>query len=260
MLTLSMVTYNNERIIGETLGSVLAHLPQHIPAQLVIVDNRSQDGTTAILAGYAEKYGNVTLILNERNTGYGAGHNLAIRNVDSRYHVICNPDIILHDDVFTPLASFMDQNREIGILCPRFQFRDGRLQPLNRRYPTVLDLCLRRFLPRPFKPLFQKRLDYYEMLDIGYDDICDVPFLSGAFMFCRTEVFKQSGGFDPRYFLYFEDVDLCRRVQRRHRTVYFPHASVTHFWERSAHKNWIYTYHFIKSGFRYFNQWGYRLS
>ncbi len=259
MLTISIVTYNNAGIISESLTSILAHLPKNIPAELIIVDNCSQDNTPRILASYAEKHGNVSVILNEPNTGYGAGHNLAVKNLESQYHVICNPDILLHDDILTPLTSFLDRNQDIGILCPRFQFRDGSLQPLNRRYPTVLDLFLRRFLPRPFRPLFQKRLDYYEMLDIGYEHICDVPFISGAFMFCRTEVLKQNGGFDEGYFLYFEDVDLCRRVQKRHRTVYFPYVSVTHFWERAAHKRWIYTYHFIKSAFRYFNHWGYRL-
>jgi len=144
------------------------------------------------------------------------------------------------------------------MLSPKILNEDGTIQGLNKRYPTVLDLFLRRFVPRNLQGLFKKRLDYYEMRDVGYDIMYDVEFLSGAFMFCRTDLLKSIGGFDPRYFLYFEDVDLCRRIQRTHRTVYFPDVSVTHYWERSAHKNWTYTVHFIKGAQTYFNQWGYR--
>src|SRR3990167_4773220 len=96
------------------------------------------------------------------------------------------------------------------------------------------------------------------MRDIGYDHIYDVPFLSGAFMFCRTNLLKKVGGFDPGYFLYFEDADLCRRVQKTHRTVYCPATSVTHYWQRSAHKQWKFGWIFMRSAWRYFNRWGYK--
>jgi hypothetical protein len=78
-------------------------------------------------------------------------------------------------------------------------------------------------------------------------------------MFCRTNLLKAIGGFDERFFLYFEDFDLCRRVQRTHRTVYCPNVAVTHFWKRAAHKNWRHTLCFLMSAFRYFNRWGYRM-
>jgi len=100
--------------------------------------------------------------------------------------------------------------------------------------------------------------DLYEMRDIGYDHIYDVPLLSGSFMFCRTDLLRKLSGFNPKYFLYFEDFDLCRRVQKTHRTVYNPHASVIHFWKRDAHLNWVSTYYFMRSAFLYFNRWGYK--
>jgi len=259
MLTISIVTYNSERVIGKTLKSIIEHLPDDLFDKLFLVDNQSRDLTASILSQYADEQKRIVLIKSAHNLGYGGGHNLAIRAADSQYHVICNPDIILHDDVFTSLASFMDQNREIGIVCPKFQYIDGRLQPLNRRYPTVFDLFLRRFLSRPIKPLFQKRLNYYEMLDIGYENICDVPFVSGAFMFCRTAALKQVNRFDERYFLYFEDADLSRKFQRKgYRTVYYPYTKVTHGYERAAHKEWHMMIIFIKSAIRYFNKWGYK--
>jgi hypothetical protein len=110
------------------------------------------------------------------------------------------------------------------------------------------------------KPLFRERLDSYEMRDVGYEAVCDVPFMTGAFMCCRTDVLKAIGGFDERFFLYFEDADLSRRVQQfGFRTAYFPEACVTHAWERMAHRNWRMAWVFSISAWRYFRKWGLRL-
>ena len=78
-------------------------------------------------------------------------------------------------------------------------------------------------------------------------------------MFSRTDLIKAVSGFDERFFLYFEDVDLCRRVQKTHRTVYYPDAVVTHRWDRAAHKDLKRTITFMISAFYYFNKWGYQL-
>ena len=129
----------------------------------------------------------------------------------------------------------------------------------NTRLPSVLTLFLRRFLPKKLKPLFQKRLDYYEMKDMGYDKTYDVPCLSGAFMLFRRSVLEKIGGFDPRYFLYFEDFDLSRKVNSAgYRTVFYPYVSVTHKWERAQHKNIKMAFIFVLSGIRFFNKWGWK--
>jgi GT2 family glycosyltransferase len=114
-------------------------------------------------------------------------------------------------------------------------------------------------MPDALKPLFKKRLETYDMRDVGYEHACDVPFVSGAFMFCRTQVLRELGGFDERFFLYFEDADLSRRVQNHgYRTVYIADVSVTHLWERLAHKSWRGTWLFMKSAYQYFCKWGFR--
>jgi hypothetical protein len=179
---------------------------------------------------------------------------------NSRYHAICNPDILIASDIFTPLVEFMETHPKIGLSCPKFLNLDGSVQPLNRQYPNMVDLFLRRFLTPALAPLFQKRLSSYDMRDVGYDHSYDVPFVSGAFMFCRTSVLKAVGGFDERFFLYFEDADLSRKVQAHgYRTVYCPEVAVTHAWERLAHKSWRGTWIFIKSAYQYFRKWGFKL-
>jgi hypothetical protein len=114
-------------------------------------------------------------------------------------------------------------------------------------------------MPDALKPFFKRRIESYDMQDVGYDRQCDVPFVSGAFMFCRTAILKAVGGFDERYFLYFEDADLSRKIRDcGYRTVYFPDVSVTHAWERLAHKTRRGAWLFIISACRYFSKWGFR--
>jgi GT2 family glycosyltransferase len=257
-ISISVVTYNSEKVIQACLDSLLNHT-YSCDITIWIIDNQSQDHTVKIVQHYLESHKNIFFIQNPVNSGYGAGHNLALKNISSDYHVICNPDIEINHDTINSLASYMDKNPDIGILSPKFLNLDGSLQAINHRNPTFYDLALRRLIPNKAKPLFKKRLEYYEMLDRGYDEIYNVPFMSGAFMFCRTPVLKEIGGFDERYFLYFEDADLSREFQNRGlRTVYYPYATVIHGWERAAHKSLAMATIFIKNAFKYFNKWGYQ--
>ena len=259
MLTVAIVTFNSRDTIQSTLESILAQDAGGLPKAVIIIDNCSTDGTPDIISDLFAGRNQVRLIKNSRNTGFASAHNQALSLVESDYHVVCNPDIIVSADTFGELKVFMDENDDIGIACPRFTYPDGTLQPLNRRLPTVWDLFLRRFLPNALKPVFKSRLAAYEMLDVGYDHSCDVPFMTGALMFCRTEVLKAVGGFDERFFLYFEDADLSRRVQARGlRTTYFHQASVTHSWKRLAHHNWKMAWVFAVSARSYFHKWGWR--
>jgi len=250
-----VVSYNQRHDLERLLPSLLS-ATQSIRVEILLIDNRSSDGTGEFIQG---NFPEIQISYNPSKAGYGENHNLNLDRASGRYFIIMNSDMRVGPVVFVDLLAYMEQHSDVGILCPKILNEDGSIQGLNKRYPTVFDLFLRRFLPRPLQRFFQRRLDYYEMRDVGYERSYDVPFISGCFMFCRTELLKSLGGFDPAYFLYFEDVDLCRRVQRTHRTVYFPDVSVTHFWERSAHKNWVYTYYFMKSALRYFDRWGYRL-
>ncbi len=258
-LSIGIVTFNSEKSIRRTLDSLVTNLPSDAQEQIIIVDNHSSDSTPAILDNYARRHPNLSCIHNVSNLGFARAHNQAMSAVNSRYHTICNPDILIAMDIFSPLVDFMETNPQIGLCCPKFLNLDGSVQPLNRHYPNLVDLFLRRFLTSSLEPLFQKRLSSYDMRDVGYNHSYDVPFVSGAFMFCHKEVLKAVGGFDERYFLYFEDADLSRKIQEYgYRTVYFPDVSVTHSWDRMAHKSWRGMWLFMKSAYQYFRKWGFR--
>jgi GT2 family glycosyltransferase len=251
--TASMVVYNNPPEMIR--NAVMSFLNSERTVKLYIIDNSQSPILKPALDGLFISYH-----FNGENVGYGRGHNWAIKQAaNSRYHLILNPDITIPIGAVSSLIAFMDDNPQIGLVCPKILNEDGSIQYLNKRYTTVLDLFLRRFLPGPLKPFFQKRLDYYEMRDVGYDTSYDVPFLTGCFMFCRTSVLKEIGGFDPRYFLHFEDADLTRKFQEHNtRTVYYPNVLVTHLWERAPHKSLKMALLLIVNGIRYFNKWGWK--
>ena len=251
--TAAIVIFNNPPEMIRRVAE--SSLPCSLDIELHIVDNSPTDVLKKSLKALPVHYH-----FAGSNVGYGRGHNKALKECsDSKYHVIINPDIIISHSAIEALAEFMDNNIDIGMVCPKVLNEDGSLQPLNKRYPTVFDLFVRRFLPKKLHRLFEKRLARYETRDIGYATIHDVEFMTGCFMFCRTSVLKEVGGFDERYFMYFEDCDLGQKFQNAgYRTVYYPHATVTHLWERASHKSFRMMWVLIVNMFRYFNKWGWR--
>jgi GT2 family glycosyltransferase len=252
--TASIVTYKNPpMMIRNAIESIFSEKPD---VELHIVDNSPTQALRSSLVDTPVKYH-----FNGCNVGYGRGHNVAISACsESKYHIVINPDIVVIPPAIHTLSSFMDRNPDIGMVCPRVVGPDGAIQHLNKRYPTLLDLFIRRFSPPIVASLLKKRLDAYEMKDKGYDSVCDVESMTGAFMFCRRDVLERTGGFDPRYFMYFEDFDLSRQFQQfGYRTVYCPLATVTHLWERAAHKSLRMTFVFMINMFRYFHKWGWKV-
>ncbi len=225
-----------------------------INAEILLVDNKSDDGSAKFIE---ENYPEVILTKNSKRYGYGTNHNKNLKIARGKYIVFMNSDMVILPDCLSTLVGFMDNNSDVGICGANVLYKDGTLQYLNKQYPSVLDLLLRRFVPNPSRSIFKKRLDYYEMRATGYKSSIDIPFISGCFMFCRTSVINTVKGFDESYFLYFEDVDLCRKVQKYARTVSCPDAEIIHRWERSAYKEFKWFIVFIKSAIHYFNKWGY---
>jgi hypothetical protein len=251
--TASMVIYKNPpEVVRRTAESFFN---TECSVQLTIVDNSPTTDLRSAFDGLPVSYH-----FFGKNVGYGKAHNWAISNAkNSKYHLVLNPDILIMPGCVSTLIAFMEKNPDIGIVCPRILNEDGSDQYLNKRYPSLMNFFIRRFMPKIFNPYFKKRLDHYEMRDVGYDKICDVEAMTGAFMLCRMNALKSLSGFDPRYFLYLEDFDLTRKFQQIGlRTVYYPQASVIHYWSRASHKSIRMTLIFIISMFQYFNKWGWK--
>lgn len=193
------------------------------------------------------------------NLGYGKAHNIGIRksiDVKKDYHLVLNPDINFNPEIIPEILLYMDQHPDIGLLMPKILYNSGETQYLCKKLPAPFDLVVRRFLPSFLKKALQKRIDAYELRDKDYNKIMEVPNLSGCFMFMRTAVLEKIGGFDERFFMYLEDVDLSRRIGQISKTVYYPEVHVLHGYEKASYKNSKLFFYHIQSAIRYFNKWG----
>ncbi|MGN1417879.1 MAG: glycosyltransferase family 2 protein [Acutalibacteraceae bacterium] len=246
-----IVTYNNKDKIARTIESVLEST-KGVDFELFVVDNNSTDGTAQYIK---ENFPCVTVIESQTNSGFGAGHNKVLPFLDSEYHVVINPDIILKDDVITELASYADKHSDIGLISPQIRFEDGRIQQLGKRNPTIRYLGCHWF-HKGDEP--SKTMTEYCMLDMPQDEPFEITNATGCFMFFRTSVFKELGGFDERFFMYLEDCDIARRVAQKYKAVHYPMASVYHLWERGSKTNKKLLKIHIESILKYFLKWGFR--
>ena len=247
MVTGSIVTYNNISTIAKTLETLFGET-KDIDFKLYVLDNGSSDGTPE----YIEKnYPDVTVIRSGKNVGFGAGHNIIINQVESKYHAVINPDIVLTQNAVKKMADYMDGNPEIGLLSPRICFPDDRDQILGKRNPHLKYLVASRL--RGDEP--SKLLKEYAMLDCDLSKPTEIENATGCFMFIRTDVLKSIGGFDDGFFMYFEDADLARRINEVSKCVYYPDAVVNHVWGRDSKRNFKLMLVHINSMLRYFRKW-----
>jgi hypothetical protein len=250
-LTGSIVLYNNKA--NEIRSAIQSFLHSSIGGHLYLIDN------SKLNTSFPVKFnGKTTYIQNSSNIGFGAGHNVALRKVlddqNSSYHLVFNPDVFFEAQVIEELVTVMENNPDIGLIMPKVLYPDGRTQYLCKLLPTPRDLIGRRFFS--FLPAFKRLNARYEMRFANYNQSMDVPFLSGSFMLLRTQSIHEVGLFDERYFLYMEDVDLCRRIGQKYRTLYYPHVHVTHAFKKASYKQFRLLYQHMRSAVLYFNKWG----
>jgi len=250
-LTGSIVLYNSHD--REVRQAVHSFLQIRMDKTLYLIDNSPRPTPL-----HPETASRITHIHNRTNLGFGAGHNIALHralsNYNSPYHLVFNPDVSFEPQVITELIAFMEHNPDIGLVMPQIRYPNGSLQFLCKLLPTPKDLIGRRFFP--FLPACKRHNRIYEMRFADYDQTMDVPFLSGSFMLLRTQAIQEAGMFDERYFLYMEDADLCRRIGKKYRTVYYPRVSITHAYKKASYKELKLLYHHMRSAILYFNKWG----
>ncbi len=250
-LSVSIVTYETP---PEELSPLLEDLARSKrPVEVMVVDNSPTEALRPVVEGAGVRY-----LPAGRNLGFGGGHNLAMRQAlrASRYHLVCNPDVRFGPEVLGALERFMDASPDVGLVMPRVLYPDGREQRLCKRLPTPADLLLRRFLGPLGKRLLRRSAEAYELRHVDLSMPREIPSLSGCFMFLRASVLRETGLFDPRFFMYMEDVDLCRRIGAVARTVFYPTVSVTHGYAKGSYSNPRLLRYHVESALRYFNKWG----
>lgn len=249
VLTASCVLYNTAPHEVARLIDQVDSIP--LATHLYLIDNSPEPVPLPAIES-----AKVSVIRPGANLGYGRANNLAIRDSAgrSRYHLVVNSDLQFAGPDVARLIDFMDERPSVGLVLPRVEYPDGRLQTLCRLLPTPIDLLARRtFVETRWA---QRRNQRYEFTDWSYDRIASFPFLSGCFMLMRQEILQSVGGFDERYFLYGEDMDLSRRMHQVSETLFYPDVKIVHeFRSRAQPSRKLLQYLVVNVG-RYFNKWG----
>ena len=199
------------------------------------------------------------LIQGHGNEGYGRGHNLAFYSSRARYHLFMNPDVEVDPNALDTGISYLEANPDVVVVSPLATGGDGSKQYLCKRYPTVLDLYLRGLKSLTSLKFMRERLSRYELQELSDSKPTkNVPIVSGCFMLCKTSAISSIGGFDPSYFLYFEDFDLSVRARREGSLAYVPNMRIKHLGGDAARKGIKHIIYFCQSGIRFFNSHGWK--
>jgi GT2 family glycosyltransferase len=243
----------------DTLQRCLQALPPSISYGVVVNDHCPGEPVDQLAEGAS------LFLANDDNPGYGRAINQAVRHLKAQGLVpdflgVLNTDLSWIQGTFSCLLAWMAANPDVVLAVPQLCDSAGRVQQLCKQNPTLLALFSRRFLPEGCKPGFLRRYDrWYVMADRNYQQVFDVPYLSGCCMLIRYGAFHLVGGFDERFFLYLEDADITRSLAQRGRTVHLPVATVTHNWGRGNHRSKRLTLVNLHSAWLYFRKWGWRL-
>jgi len=248
-ITASIVLYKSNREILNK--AVRSFLDTSLRVKIYLVDNSPTDALRTF--PFDDR---IFYIFNSKNIGFGKAHNVAMRHGirESAYHLVLNPDAYFNKGTLEDLFAYMEQHPDAGQIMPKILYPGGELQHLCKLLPAPADLFLRRFLPQ--FPGAAQRNRRYELIDSGYDKIMNIPNLSGCFMFFRTSALKEVGLFDERIFMYTEDLDLTRRMHMRYKTIFYPHVSVYHHYEKGSYKSFRLMLYNLHGALIYFTKWG----
>lgn len=251
MITASVVLYNTPRKEFELLLNSYRPDSQR---RLFVIDNSEKE------IDYCYEYMNewVSYIFNNRNLGYATAHNIALHEailLDSEYHIILNPDLCFESDIINELKEYADSHLDVVNILPKVIYPNGELQYLCKLLPTPVDLIFRRFLPDC--KFTRRRNDKYVLKDYGYNQIITPPCLSGCFMFLRTKALKSNNiFFDEAFFMYCEDFDMMRRLNRVGKNVFYPKVMIVHNHKQDSYRSLKMLLMHIQSACHYFNKYG----
>lgn len=260
-LSVIIVNYNVKEFLSNCLEAI-SRAAEGISYEIIVVDNASSDGSRAFLE---PRFPQVQFIWNEQNVGFGAANNQAIGQAKGEYILLLNPDTLLQEDTLQVMLEHMKTNPKCGVSGCKILNADGSFAPESRRSVPTLANSLYKTLGLTALFPKSKRFGAYYLGWLSEDEAGAVPVLSGSFMFFRGDVLRSLGGFDERFFMYGEDIDLSVRVcEAGWEIEYVPTTSIIHYKGESSRKDDLrYIRHFNEAMYlfyeKHYSQGVYRL-
>jgi GT2 family glycosyltransferase len=229
-LSIVIVSWNVKDILCDCLDSIVRSSTA-FAYEIIIVDNASTDGTADHVR---KKYPSICIIENSENQGFARASNQGALQAQGQYLFFLNPDTILFDDTLSRLVEFMESNPDIALCGPRIQNDDGTLQESVRNFPSWRG-AFYRYTILKYLGLFKSHFQRWHNRGFDYNKQTDIDQLIGAAILIRKGIFEQIGGFDERYFVYYEEVDLCHRLKTGgYRMTYYPGVRMIHLGGKST--------------------------
>ncbi|KGL62079.1 glycosyltransferase [Polaribacter sp. Hel1_85] len=250
-ITVSIVLYNED--LEELTKTINCFLNIPISKKLYLIDN---SGSSTLKQKFKQK--EIEYITVGKNIGFGAGHNMILDKIklNSRYHLILNPDVIFSPSVIPNLILELGKNENISMIAPKVLFPDGQHQYSCRRYPLVSELLARRFTF--LNPIFKRKIFEGQYKDRNLSEDFFVEYITGCFHLYKTDDFVKLKGFDERYFLYMEDVDICKKIDGLgKKKLYYPKEEIIHVLKQGSSKDIKLFLLHISSAIKYFLKWGF---
>lgn len=255
------VNYNSTDCLIASIESIFRFKSKNYHLNIIVVDNASTDGVLRIIHRFPE----IHLTINPRNVGFGAAINQALKLCHSRYIILLNPDSLAFDGFLPTSIAYMETHPAVGIVGPMILDDGGGIQGSARSFPTPLTSLFGR--NSPITRIYpDNSITRANILTFGSDRTTpmSVDWVSGACMVVRHDAIRQVGGFDKRFFLYWEDTDLCRRIKDAGwEIIYLPEATVMHIGGKSSNTRPVFSnFHFHKSCYRLYDKyavWPYHL-
>ncbi len=252
LISILIVNYNTDHHLRECVESLAVHAAK-ATYEVVVINNGNPLNAADIDTGELD----LRIVNNRRNIGYAAALNQGI-SLTQAPHILClNADTRVADGCIEPLTDYIDGHEEAGIVAPRLSYPDGSLQFSCRRNYTYGSLLGRR-LPLGMLPMIEPSLRHHLMLDEDHGRVLRPDWVQGSCFMIPRRVIDTVGGFDERFFLYFEDYEFCSRVLKRGlEVVYQPESEVTHYYARSSANLSLFkkeVWHHAASALRYFRK------
>jgi GT2 family glycosyltransferase len=233
-------------------------------ATVHVVDNGPPERAAAVerlARAFPAATGRLEIKRGHGNVGYGRANNLVLPALDSDFHLIMNPDVEVEPAAIAAAIAALEADGGLGAVAPAVRGTDGERQHLCKRYPSVWVLFLRGLAPAFVRRRFARALDDYEMRDLAPDrPFAPVPLASGCFLVVRTPLFARLGGFDPRFFMYFEDYDLSLRMGAEAKVGYVPQSRIVHHGGGASRKGLRHVTWFVRSACRFFRLHGWKFA